>query len=81
MANENGPELIANIGGGQAAVYNMPELTNAVYEGTLKTMGAVLPMIKGNDKQIVLNIDGKQFARMVVSDIVGEIKRQNLKLE
>lgn len=81
LANENGPELIANIGGGQAAVYNMPELTNAVYEGTLKTMGAVLPMIKGNDKQIVLNIDGKQFARMIVSDIVGEIKRQNLKLE
>lgn len=81
IANENGPELIANVGGGQSGVMNLPEFENACYRGTLRAINDSQPLMKGSDKEISLNIGGKQFARLIVNDIVGEIKRQNLKLD
>ena len=58
IANEAGPELVANIGGGQSGVMNMEQLENAVARGMIVGLSSV---DMRDDRPIYINIDGNRF--------------------
>lgn len=79
-ANENGPEVVANVGGGQTAVMNIKQYEEACYRGTIRAISDSQPATKSS-KVLQINMGSREVARAIVSDIVDEIKRQNLKIE
>lgn len=79
-AGEDGPEVVANVGGGQSGVMNLPQFEEACYRGTLKAISMSgldkIPTRRGNT---VLSVNGRELARATIEDFKSEANRQNIK--
>ena len=72
IARESGPEMVGTIGGHTAVVNNdqiVASVSSGVYQAVLSAMGGQ------NDRPIVLNINGKEFARATYGDYQSESRR------
>ena len=73
MARESGPELVGTIGGHTAVMNNdqiVASVSAGVYQAVVSAMGGQ------NDRPIVLNINGKEFAKATYSDYQEESSRR-----
>ena len=73
MAREAGPELVGTIGGHTAVMNNdqiVASVSAGVYQAVLSAMGGQ------SDRPIVLNINGKEFAKATYSDYQEEGSRR-----
>lgn len=82
-ANENGPEVVANVGGGQTGVMNLTQFEEACYRGTLRaiTTSGIDRLATKKPSTTSININGRELARAVVHDIANEANRQNVKFK
>ena len=68
VAREAGPELVGTIGN-RTAVANNDQIVQAVSTGVASAVSAVLgSRSSGNNRPIVLNINGREFARATYAD-------------
>ena len=73
VARESGPEMVGTIGGHTAVMNNdqiVASVSSGVYEAVLAAMGGQ------SDRPIVLNINGKEFAKATYSDYQDEGTRR-----
>ena len=73
VAREAGPEMVGTIGGHTAVMNNdqiVASVSSGVYEAVLAAMGGQ------NDRPIVLNINGKEFAKATYADFQEETSRR-----
>lgn len=73
VAREAGPEMVGTIGGHTAVMNNdqiVASVSAGVYEAVLSAMGGQ------SDRPIVLNINGKEFAKATYSDYQEESSRR-----
>ena len=79
-AGEAGPEIVANVGGGQTGVMNLAQFEEACYRGTLRAISTSgldnITIGKGNT---ILNVNGRELARATINDFKAEASRQNIK--
>lgn len=73
IAKEKGPELVGTING-NTAVMNNNQIVSSVASGVAQAVASVLGD-NSNDRPIVLNINGKAFARATYSDYQAESRR------
>lgn len=77
IAREAGAEMVGSIGN-RAAVANNEQIVEAVSRGVYEAMMAVMQMRSGgtdSNKEFVLNINGKQFAKATLGDLNDEAQR------
>jgi len=67
VARESGPEMVGTIGG-QTAVANNDQIVSAVSSGVYNAVVAAMGNSGRGNGSVVLNINGKQFARAVYDD-------------
>ena len=72
FAQEDGPELVGNIGG-RNAVANNDQIVQAVSQGVAQAVASVLGNGGTDDKEIVLRVDSRELGRIMIS----EMKRMN----
>lgn len=73
MARESGPEMVGTIGGHTAVMNNdqiVASVSAGVYQAVVSAMGGQ------SDRPIVLNINGKEFAKATYSDYQEEGSRR-----
>lgn len=73
VAREAGPEMVGTIGGHTAVANNdqiVASVSAGVYEAVLAAMGGQ------SDRPIVLNVNGKEFAKVTYSDYQEESSRR-----
>lgn len=73
MARESGPEMVGTIGGHTAVMNNdqiVASVSAGVYQAVLSAMGGQ------SNRPIVLNINGKEFAKATYSDYQEESSRR-----
>ncbi len=79
-AGEDGPEVVANVGGGQSGVMNLIQFEEACYRGTLKAISiSGLDKISTRKGNTILNVNGRELARATIEDFRSEANRQNIK--
>ena len=81
IAREAGAELVGNIGG-KSAVVNNDQIVEAVSSGVYQAVSSAKQLSSaGNDgsSPVVLNIDGKEFARMMLPKMDRESQRMGYK--
>lgn len=85
IANENGnPELVGNIGGNTAVANNdmiVTAIENAAFRGFVRAIDTTQSSSKSSSKPIVLNINGREFARATATDMADEFGRRNIKMK
>lgn len=79
QVGENGrPELMGSVRG-KNAVANVQSIEkameNAAYRGMVRALSSTSSAQQGSQKDIVLNIDGKEFARATVKNMASELNR------
>lgn len=73
VAREAGPEMVGTIGGHTAVMNNdqiVASVSSGVYEAVVAAMGGQ------NDRPIVLNVNGKEFAKATYGDFQEETSRR-----
>lgn len=73
VARESGPEMVGTIGGHTAVINNdqiVASVSSGVYEAVLAAMGGQ------NDRPIVLNVNGKELAKVTYGDYQEEGSRR-----
>lgn len=73
VAREAGPEMVGTIGGHTAVMNNdqiVASVSSGVYEAVLAAMGGQ------NDRPIILNVNGKEFAKATYGDYQEEGSRR-----
>lgn len=73
VAREAGPEMVGTIGGHTAVMNNdqiVASVSSGVYEAVLAAMGGQ------NDRPIILNVNGKEFAKATYGDFQEETSRR-----
>jgi hypothetical protein len=81
IAREAGAELVGNIGG-KSAVVNNDQIVEAVSSGVYQAVSSAMQLSSaGSDgsSPVVLNIDGKEFARMMLPKMDRESQRMGYK--
>lgn len=67
LAREAGPEMVGTIGG-RTAVANNADIVSAIEGGVYRAMTAVGGGSKGGHNEVILNINGREFARAIYND-------------
>ena len=73
VARESGPEMVGTIGGHTAVMNNnqiVASVSSGVYEAVMAAMGGQ------NDRPIVLNVNGKELAKVTYGDYQAEGSRR-----
>ena len=73
VAREAGPEMVGTIGGHTAVINNdqiVASVSSGVYEAVMAAMGGQ------NDRPIVLNVNGKELAKVTYGDYQSEGSRR-----
>jgi len=81
IAREAGAELVGNING-RTGVVNNDQIVQAVSAGVYQAVSSAISVSgagKGGNQPIILNIDGKEFARMMLPKVDGEAQRLGFK--
>ncbi|MEG1804734.1 MAG: hypothetical protein RR248_06050 [Clostridia bacterium] len=76
IAGEAGAEMVANIGGGQSAVANIPQIEEAMYRALKRISREESQVNNEQNINLQLDINGREFARATYSDIRAEGKRR-----
>lgn len=83
IANEAGAELVGNIGGNTAVANNdmiVQAIENAAYRGFIRAIDDT-QTASSHSGSVVLNINGKEFARATATDMANEFSRRNIKIK
>lgn len=67
IAREAGPEMVGTIGG-KTAVANNDQIVEAVSRGVYEAVSAAMSSSSGRGGEVVLNINGREFARATYDD-------------
>ena len=67
IAREAGPEMVGTIGG-QTAVANNDDIVTAVSRGVFEAVSQAMSSSGGRGGEVVLNINGREFARATYDD-------------
>ncbi|MEG2540276.1 MAG: hypothetical protein RSB59_00650 [Clostridia bacterium] len=76
IAGEAGAEMVANIGGGQSAVANIPQIEEAMYRALKRISREESQVNNEQNINLHLDINGREFARATYPDYRAEGKRR-----